>query len=102
MIRSDILDTARIIAEHDTEERFSIGETCYAKAAELWNVYFGDHIVDAHDVAVLLALFETARIRDGARREDYIDACGFLACAGEFAARRDAANSVKRGEAIML
>lgn len=42
--------------------------------------------LDAHDVAIMMALFKIARVKTGGTKADnYVDGCGYLACAGEIA-----------------
>ena len=41
----------------------------------------------AHDVGVMMAMMKLARTQSGAfNLDDYVDACGYAACAGEVAA----------------
>ena len=42
--------------------------------------------LDAHDVGCMMALMKLARTQSGALNvDDYVDACGYAACAGEVA-----------------
>lgn len=44
-------------------------------------------ILDAHDVAIMMALLKIARVTTGIyKRDSYVDACGYMACAGEIGA----------------
>lgn len=50
---------------------------------------FGDipEPLSPEDVGLMMALFKIARIQTGSFKEDsFVDACGYLACAGEIAA----------------
>ena len=68
------------------EDDYGSPENNFYNIAKLWNAYLGDTIFDAHDVGIMMALLKIARIRGGRRKPDsYVDACGYIACAGELA-----------------
>ena len=51
--------------------------------AKLWDAYL-DVKIDAHDVAIMMALLKIARTKLGKRTSDtYIDASAYMAIAGE-------------------
>ena len=51
--------------------------------AKFWSVYIGK-AVEAHDVACLMALLKIARTQCGETNpDDYVDAAGYAAIAGE-------------------
>lgn len=62
--------------------------------ASLWNAYLGWRLgegclISAHDVALMMILLKVARTKEGEHNpDDYIDAAGYAAVAGEIAARR--------------
>ena len=76
---------------HGTEPRtlggFASGRV--ARIAGVWNAWLGVRRdaaapLDAHDVGVMMALMKLARTQSGSfNLDDYIDACGYAACAGE-------------------
>lgn len=78
--------------EHD----YGSPEDNFATIAEMWTTYlrragskFTPIIVTAHDVTVMMALLKIARIASGKVKEDnYIDGCGYLACAAEIATEK--------------
>lgn len=42
--------------------------------------------LDAHDIGIMMTLMKLARTQTGSHNiDDYIDACGYAACAGEIA-----------------
>ena len=54
--------------------------------AKLWDAYL-DVKIDAHDVAIMMALLKIARTKLGKRTSDtYIDASAYMAIAGEIEA----------------
>jgi hypothetical protein len=58
-------------------------ENNFALIANYWTVYKGVEF-SANDVGVMMALLKIARIQSGQRKDDnYVDAAGYLACAGE-------------------
>jgi hypothetical protein len=51
--------------------------------AKLWTAYLGNTI-EAHDVACLMTLLKIARTQCGETNpDDYVDAAGYMAIAGE-------------------
>ena len=83
MKRDEILKTAESLICKDREADYGTPEDSFRAIAELWSVHLGE-TVTAHDVAIMMALLKIARIQSGRFKADsYIDACGYLACAGE-------------------
>lgn len=94
MSRATILDAAKKIVCGAREEEYSSPENSFAAIAELWNAFLfnkihGDEItfrITSDDVGLMMALFKIARVQTGRYKADsFIDACGYLACAGEIA-----------------
>lgn len=92
MSRATILDTAKDIVCGDREEQYDSPENSFSAIAMLWNAYLSNksHVMDVHitpeDVGLMMTLFKIARMQTGRFKADsYIDACGYLACAGEIA-----------------
>lgn len=93
--RAGILDTAKSLICGDREKQYSPPENSFKAIAELWSAYlfnrFGDTLdfLSPEDVGLMMALFKVARIQTGSFKEDsFVDACGYLACAGEIAASK--------------
>ena len=83
MKREDVLNEANIIVSKDRESQYGSPENSFGEIAKLWSGYIGREITP-HDVAIMMALMKIARIKCGKYKEDsYIDACGYIACAGE-------------------
>jgi len=83
MKRDEILKTAAELICSDRESDYGSPEDNFKTIAGYWAHYKGVDF-SAHDVAVMMALLKIARIQTGRFKADsYIDACGYLAIAGE-------------------
>lgn len=83
MTRAEILKQAEQIVCQDRESQYGSPEDNFAKIAEYWSIYLESKIT-AHDVAMMMIFLKTARISTGKFKDDnYIDLCGYAACAGE-------------------
>lgn len=92
MKRAEILDAAKQIVCEGREEEYGAPEDNFRLIAELWMPYlnqkcvgYGTNIyIATEDVAVMMALLKMARIASGqAKTDNWIDACGYMACGGE-------------------
>ena len=84
--RSEILDTAREYVTQDRAATHGDAERNFNLIADYWSVHL-DVNITASDVAVMMTLLKIARIRSNPRNEDnWVDACGYMACGGEIAA----------------
>jgi len=96
MTRPEILDKAKECVCGHREQDYGKPENNFERIAALWNAYLGAKMVDAIDVAMLLALLKVARIKTGTGTEDsFINLAGYAACAGEMA---DIANKAGKSE----
>ena len=72
----------------------------------MWNAWLAirrdpDAPLDAHDVAQMLALMKMARTQSGMFNiDDYVDQCGYSACAGEVAQARKQAPERRKASDI--
>ena len=83
MLRSDILDEAKIIITGDRQKAYGPAKDNFQKIASLWSVYLGK-VVDVNDVANMMILLKVARSLGPSWKDDnYIDICGYAALAGE-------------------
>lgn len=86
--RAQILHMAEDCICRDRETQYGSPEESFQAIADLWNAYFGTDIFTADKVAVAMALMKFARIKTGTFKLDsFVDAIGYLACAGEIAER---------------
>jgi hypothetical protein len=76
-----VLLDAYALTEGDRHQQHGSAEKCHAEIAKLWTWWTGFQI-DAHDVAMMMDLLKTARIKTGgANRDCYVDKCGYSALA---------------------
>lgn len=88
MTRAEVLQAAEKCVCGDRDEQYGNPEDSFTVIADLWGAYRDEHY-KPHDVAIMLALMKIARIVTGVQKEDsYVDAVGYLACAGEIATRK--------------
>ena len=89
MTRKEILSAAEECVCTSRQEEYGPIENNFSLIARLWREYLDtDKPITAHDVAVMMALLKIARIASGQTKEDnYVDLCGYAACAGEIALR---------------
>lgn len=94
MNRKETLDAAEKNVNGQRQSDYGSPENSFKVIGEFWEVYInnkcilpnGSVKITAHDAGVLMSLFKHARIVTGAGKDDnYIDACGYLACAAEIA-----------------
>ena len=85
--RADILDRAKAIVTGEREKQYGKPEDNFAIVAGLWSAYTG-YKFSPVDVAMMMVLLKVARIKTGDYLADnYVDICGYVACAGEIAGK---------------
>lgn len=88
MNADDILATAANLVGGSRHEAHGDKHECFALIARLWSAYFGIDITPK-DVGWAMSFLKAARDKTGKHNPDnYIDGCGYLACAGEIAERQ--------------
>jgi len=90
MKRAEILDTAKQYVTKDRDATHGDMEDNFESIAELWQIYF-NHEWDftSTDVAVMMALLKIARLKSNKSNPDnWVDACGYMACGGELAIKK--------------
>jgi len=81
--RAEILDTAKRYVTQDRQNTHGKPEESFNAIAAYWRVYLKREIT-SKDVAVMMALLKIARLDKNPQNIDnWIDACGYLACGGE-------------------
>ena len=93
MNRTEILKKANECVTGYRQEDYGNPEDNFKLIATLWEPYIrsrcvfeADVCIEPQDVAILMSLLKIARIATGTQTEDsFVDACGYLACAGEIA-----------------
>jgi len=88
--RSSVLDTAKQYVTKDREATHGDMEDNFEAIAMLWEQYFSyEWSFSPTDVAMMMALLKIARLKSNKDNPDnYIDACGYMACAGELALKK--------------
>lgn len=92
MDRKTILHEAEKCVCTDRQGQYGSPEDNFSLIAQLWELYIKRKCVSLaedvkilpEDVGCMMALLKIARIASGQAKDDnYVDACGYLACAGE-------------------
>ena len=88
MTRAAILEDAKRITTTDRNNQYGEPEELFGLIAKYWTAHLdGDADISAHDVAVMMGLMKCARMAANPKhRDSAVDACGYLAIAGEIAA----------------
>lgn len=87
MTRGDFLEEAQRIVEGRREDEYGPVEDNFEVIARLWEAYKGIPFSPV-DVAVMMILLKTARIRGGGTHDCFVDIAGYAACGGEIWAKR--------------
>lgn len=83
MKRAEVLETARQYVTKDRAADHGAMEDNFRTIARYWSLHLGVDITPG-DVGVMMSLLKIARIKSNVKHEDnYIDGCGYLACAAE-------------------
>ena len=84
--RSEILDTAKQYVNKDRASEHGDMEDNLTTIAKFWGIYLERH-VDPSDVSVMMTMLKIARIKSNPKNADnWLDACGYMACGGELSA----------------
>lgn len=85
--RAYIMELAMKCVCGDRERDYGSPEDNFGVIAAFWTTYKGVAFT-SKDVAMMMCLLKIARIKTGMfKRDSYVDACGYMACAGEIAGR---------------
>ena len=89
MKRDEILDTAKKYVTKDRAAEHGDMEDNFQRIAIYWNAHHGlVDFIKTEDVAAMMALLKIARIHSNPTHMDnWVDACGYLACGGEVASK---------------
>jgi|TARA_R110000744_G_scaffold367386_1_gene476860 capsule polysaccharide export protein KpsE/RkpR len=83
--RADILDTAKQYVTQDRQNTHGKPEDSFSRIAAYWSVYLEGEVT-SKDVAVMMTMLKLARLdANPTNADNWIDACGYLACGGEIA-----------------
>lgn len=94
--RRQILEVAAKCICGDRDERYGSPKGSFEEIALRWSHYLtrqtGNLIaLDEHDVAIMMTEFKLSRIMTshGKSEDSYVDACGYLAIAGELSSEKN-------------
>ena len=87
MTRKETLESAMQCCLHDRQAQHGKPEDSFALIANFWSAYLGYSIKD-YEVAVMMGLLKIARMKFNPQNKDnFIDSCGYSACACELATK---------------
>lgn len=95
---TDIAGRAATLVGGDRDRQHGAKHDNFSRIASVWNAWLAirkdpAEPLTAHDVGCMMAMMKLARTQSGALNvDDYVDACGYAACAGEVA-QQDTARS---------
>lgn len=94
--RAEILEKAIKCICNDRDIRYGSPKGSFREIAQRWSHYLSrtsGHtiLLDEHDVAIMMAEFKISRIMTshGKSEDSYVDACGYLAIAGELSSEEN-------------
>lgn len=86
--RAKVLDTAKDYVTKDRAADHGDMEDNFRTIASYWNTHLGIDFIEPQDVAVMMTMLKLARIRQNENHLDnWIDACGYMACGGEIVSK---------------
>jgi hypothetical protein len=84
MHRSEILKTADGLINGERQDHYGPPEDSFRRIGDLWTAYLDKEVVITPvDAANMMALMKIARLANGPHLDSFVDACGYLALAGE-------------------
>lgn len=102
MTRKEILNTAEKYVCEDRNESYSEPEDSFSNIANYWNDHlfgkYGFEGIMPEDVGIMMALLKIARMASRTKDDNFIDAAGYIACAGEIATQdqKDAKSEIEK------
>lgn len=93
MKRDEILETAEEIVTKDRNVQYGEPENNFGVIAEYWSTYLSQHnggravLLTPMDVALMMVLLKLGRLTTAraVTLDSFVDAAGYVACAGEIA-----------------
>ena len=94
--RAAILESAKRCICNDRDIQYGSPKGSFREIAQRWSHYLKKttgHLItlNEHDVAIMMTEFKIARIMTskGKSEDSYVDACGYLAIAGELSSEKN-------------
>ena len=89
-VRGAILDEAKAIINGDRQNQYGDPEDAFETIAHYWNNYLTKFegsvmALQAKDIALMMVLFKIARESHQGKRDNLVDAAGYLGLAGDIA-----------------
>jgi len=80
--RTELLREAETLVNGDRNNAYGPPDQDFQRTADLWTIYLnGRRIIEAHDVAIMMALLKISRLSWQANKKDsWIDLAGYAAC----------------------
>lgn len=80
MLRGRVLDEARSVINGARQDAYGNPEDCFSDIAYLWNWWRRGRMEPmlAEDAAMMMALLKLAREKSKHKRDNVVDACGYL------------------------
>lgn len=91
MSAAECLNTAATLVSGDRDRQHGAKADNFGRIAIMWQAWLetrrdSSAPLTGHDVAVMMTAMKLARTQSGEHNpDDYVDACGYAACAGELA-----------------
>lgn len=85
-MRGSILDEAKAIINGERQDQYGSPEDSFSLIAEYWETYIDGRNpkrIDAKDVAIMMVLFKIARQSNQHKRDNLVDAAGYLGILGD-------------------
>ena len=80
--RGSILDEAKEVINGERQNHYGDPEDSFALIAEYWSIYLDRHL-SPQDVAMMMVLFKLARESHQHKRDNLVDAAGYLGILGD-------------------
>ena len=81
---AQICDSAAKLIDGEKHKEHGDRKETFTRAASMWSAYLGAK-VEPHDVAWMMVLLKISREGNGSNPDNYLDAVGYAAIAGELA-----------------
>ncbi len=95
MKKEEVLRVASELVMGDRHDDYGDATECCGSIAEVWTWWLTGRLtpgceLTAHDIAIMMDLLKTSRIKTGGFKEDsYVDKCGYAALAAEVGSKLD-------------
>ena len=81
-VRGSILDEAKKTINGERQDSYGNPEDSFMLIADYWSTYL-DKELSASDVAIMMVLFKIARQQNQHKRDNLVDAAGYLGILGD-------------------